>query len=223
LFQLSALFPAPARIERLLIRIPAVLLDPKARWLISQHLVSSENEYKHSSLHVVTRVRRMKRRSFMKRAATVALPGWPFDAALNGDGKLELLSPGHRGVPGSCEIDFHCYDAATGRLKWRLPIPGSPFGPHNQWDADSPTTPAVADIDGEGCDEAVFAIGKALYAVGGKKGGDWGAVRWTLEFPGPLGPPAIADTRGDGRAEIVVVCADGHVYGVGAAAIPQPA
>jgi hypothetical protein len=81
--------------------------------------------------------------------------------------------------------------------------------------ADSPTSPASADIDGDGRDEAVFGIGNKLYAVGATHGGQAGEIRWTLEFPAPVGPPSIADVDGDGLAEIVVVCGDGHVHVVG--------
>jgi outer membrane protein assembly factor BamB len=137
----------------------------------------------------------------------------------DGDRKLELLGPGHSRGIGSREQEFRCYDAATGQLKWVLPLPGSCFGPNVQEYPDSPTTPASADIDGDGRDEAVFGIGKTLYAVGTTQSGKAGEIRWTLEFPGPVGPPSIADVDGNGQAEIVVVCADGHVYGIG----PKPA
>src|SRR5262249_29639831 len=133
----------------------------------------------------------------------------------DGDGKLELLSPGHSRGVGSRAQEFRCYDAATGQLKWVLPLPGSCFPPNHGEYPDSPTAPASADIDGDGRDEAVFRIGKTLYAVGAARGGQSGEVRWTLEFPELVGPASIADVDGDGRAEIVVVCADGHVYGIG--------
>ena len=83
---------------------------------------------------------------------------------------------------------------------------------------NSPTLrlhPASADIDGDGREEAIFGIGNKLYAVGANRNGQAGEIRWTLEFPAPVGPPSIADVDGDGRAEIVVVCGDGHVYVVG--------
>ena len=102
-----------------------------------------------------------------------------------------------------------------GRFKWVLPLPGSCFDPNMGEFADSPTSPASADIDGDGREEAVFGIGNKLYAVGANRNGQAGEIRWTLEFPAPVGPPSIADVDGDGRAEIVVVCGDGHVYVVG--------
>ena len=76
-------------------------------------------------------------------------------------------------------------------------------------------TPATGDLDGDGRDEAVFSSGNTLFAIGTSPDGKTGAVCWSLRFPGSLGPAAIADTAGRGAAEIVVVCSDGHVYGVG--------
>jgi outer membrane protein assembly factor BamB len=135
----------------------------------------------------------------------------------DGDGRPELLSPGHRRAPASREQEFRCYDAASGAVKWKLPLPGSAFGANNQAYPNTPNTPAVADLDGDGREEAVFAIGKTLYAVGASADGKQGEFRWTLEFPDILGPAAIADADGSGQAQIIVVCADGNVYGVGPA------
>jgi hypothetical protein len=85
------------------------------------------------------------------------------------------------------------------------------------------TFPAVADIDGDGRDECLFTMGKTIYAVGAAKTGEatgspakGGAVLWKLELPATAGPITIADVDGRGTAQIVVGCADGHVYGIGA-------
>jgi len=43
-------------------------------------------------------------------------------------------------------------------------------------------------------------------------------VHWSLDFPDPVGPAAIADIEGTGQARTVLVCADGNVYVVGDAA-----
>jgi len=134
---------------------------------------------------------------------------------VDGDGRLELLSPGHRRAPGSLAQDFHCYDASNGELKWRLPLPGSCFIGNNRGFDDSPGTPAVADIDGDGRDECVFAILNSLYAVGSTQDGREGQVRWTLELPGRLGTPTIADLGLPRGLQVVVACADGYVYGIG--------
>src|SRR5207244_3331178 len=109
--------------------------------------------------------------------------------------------------------EFQCRDAATGALKWSVPMPDEPF-----------SFPAVADIDGDGRDECVFSMGKTIYAVGATKGGaagsaaPSGAILWKLDLPDRAGAVTIADVGGDGSARIVVGCADGHVYGIGPAA-----
>ena len=70
-------------------------------------------------------------------------------------------------------------------------------------------------------------MGKTIYAIGvakvetGKTSP--GEVLWTLDLPGRAGPLAIADVEGNGTAQIVVACDDGHVYGIGPAPTPlQP-
>jgi hypothetical protein len=133
----------------------------------------------------------------------------------DGDGRLELLSPGHGKTPGTGEQEFRCYDAATGRLKWTLRLPGSCFSPNGGFYSGTPTATATADLDSDGREECVFAAGSTLYAVGANRDGTAGEVKWKFEMPGSLGPPVIADTTGSGRPEIVVVCGDGYVYGIG--------
>lgn len=135
---------------------------------------------------------------------------------VDGDGKLELLSPGHCRQVGSTEQEFRCYDAAKGRPKWRLPLPGSCFSPNNGFVWGTPMTPAVADINNDGRDECIFAILNTLYAIGASKDGKAGEIRWTLSLPNLIGPAAIADADGSGQAQIIVICADGYVYGIGA-------
>src|SRR6185295_6216499 len=104
--------------------------------------------------------------------------------------------------------EFRSYDAATGAFKWRLPLPGSGFIGNNIGFPDSPVTPAVADIDGDGRDECLFSIVNTLYAIGTTADGSAGEVRWTLELPGRLGTPSIADANGDGSLQILVACGD---------------
>ncbi|MBI2194186.1 MAG: VCBS repeat-containing protein [Planctomycetes bacterium] len=134
---------------------------------------------------------------------------------VDGDGQMEILSPGHRREAGRREQVFHCYDAATGRIKWKLPLPGSCFGNNVQVFAASPTSPAVGDVDGDGRAECVFTVERTLFAVGSQASEEAGCVRWSLDFPDRLGPPAIADALGNGQAQVIVVCEDGYVYGVG--------
>ena len=119
---------------------------------------------------------------------------------MDGDGKLELLFPGAMSEDGR---ELQCRDAATGALKWRVSMPDAVL-----------SFPAVADIDGDGRDECVFTINNRVYAVGAAKEGGQGAIRWTLDLPARVGATAVADTEGNGGAQIIVVCADGNVYGI---------
>jgi len=73
---------------------------------------------------------------------------------------------------------------------------------------------ASADLDGDGRDEALFSLGRALVCIGASRAGTAGELRWRLEFPAPIGPPTIAALSADGRAAICVVGSDGYVYGV---------
>jgi len=63
-----------------------------------------------------------------------------------------------------------------------------------------------------------MTVGSTLYAIGSSPDGRSGEIRWRLTFPGPIGSPTLADVAGDGTMQIVVVCADGNVYGVGSEA-----
>jgi outer membrane protein assembly factor BamB len=136
---------------------------------------------------------------------------------IDGDGRLELLAPGYRRETDSTEQVFCCHDLASGQLRWRLNLPGSCFVGNNQGFPDSPTAPAVADLDGDGRDECVFAIDDTLYAVGTDAGGVAGEVCWTLKLPARLGSPTIADVEASGKLQVIVACADGFVYGIGPA------
>jgi len=146
----------------------------------------------------------------------VVLPGiGDFD----GDSRLELMSFGHApsGVPQTPESREHevrLFDAATGELRWTLPFPGSCFGMNGGRQKDSPMTPATGDIDGDGRDECIIAIGSMLYAVGVGADGT-GEIAWRLDFPDDVASPAIADLDGNGRPTILIVCGDGYLYGVG--------
>ena len=73
---------------------------------------------------------------------------------------------------------------------------------------------AGADINTDGRDEALFVLGSTLYCVGTPKPGADGALLWKLDLPASLSPPTIADADGDGWAEVILVGADGFVYGV---------
>ena len=57
----------------------------------------------------------------------------------------------------------------------------------------------------------VGAADQRVVAVGETAEGD-GAVQWECELPAAPTTPAIADTDGDGLAEIIVMGDDGVVY-----------
>jgi len=120
----------------------------------------------------------------------------------DGDGRLEIISSADRTRQGGTKFVCRCYDASSGRREWELPLdlPGSS------------SSAMSADIDSDGRDEAIFSRGNTLYAVGTTTDGRSAKLRWKLPFPATLGPPTIADIKGDGRARILVCCADGHVY-----------
>lgn len=130
--------------------------------------------------------------------------GWRNGAGygdVHGAGTLSLFFPGAAGGRGP---ELQVRAAATGALEWSLPLP-------------EPATafPTVADVDGDGRDECLFALGSTLYAAGSRRQGEGGEIRWRHGFPARIGPVTFADTRGTGRGEIVVLCEDGNVYALG--------
>jgi outer membrane protein assembly factor BamB len=124
----------------------------------------------------------------------------PGDA--DADGHVDLFVPG---VKCGDKRELQCRDAASGAVKWRLPL------------SEHPSEPAVADIDSDGRDECLFTVATKLYCVGATPDGRAGQVKWTLPLPNYATGPAVADVLGDGHAQIVVGCQDGYVYGIGAA------
>jgi len=144
---------------------------------------------------------------------------------VNGDGKLNVLSPGHPAFPTDTTTSlFHAYDAATGQLLWQVNLPGRPHAPVGGAYSDTPTLSATADVTGDGRVESIFAIGSTLYVVGSNAAGTGGEIVWTFTPDGGLlGSPIIADANGDGRAEIIVVSTSGMIYGIGNLAPPAMA
>jgi outer membrane protein assembly factor BamB len=134
---------------------------------------------------------------------------------MDGDGILEVVGPGFRRAPDSPAQDVQCLDARTGRLLWKLALPGGSYYGNNAAHPNPPGIPVAGDVDGDGRDEVLFSIGKDLYCVGAAPDRAAGAVEWTLTLPAPFAFPAIADTLGDGRLQVVAVCSDGFVYGIG--------
>jgi hypothetical protein len=113
----------------------------------------------------------------------------------NGEGRTEALGAGY-------EDGIRCYDAATGKVSWSLPLPvlGTPIGA------------ASADLDTDGRDEAVFVSGNTLYAVGKQAEDAQGALLWKIELPATPGPPALADLSAKEGLSILLAAIDGRVY-----------
>jgi hypothetical protein len=68
----------------------------------------------------------------------------------------------------------------------------------------------AADIDGRRGDELIYPSGNNLIAVTGDRTS--GRILWTWQGPAALSMPAIADSDGDGKAEILVRSADGVIH-----------
>jgi hypothetical protein len=111
---------------------------------------------------------------------------------IDGDGILEFLQVGS----GS----LLCIDSLTGSLEWSLPGIGGYI------------PPVTADINGNGRHEVIVASGNTLKAVGYNDAGG-GQILWTVSFPSNINAPAIAEINC--TMQIVVVCENGYVYGVG--------
>jgi len=123
--------------------------------------------------------------------------GYPYPAFgdFDGDGKWEAIAAGYAD-------GLHCYDCATGKIKWRLAPPA----------AGNLAGSASADLNGDGRDEAILVWGDRLYCVGCPSAGTPGALLWQIQLPATLGLPAITDVSGDGHAAILVGGADGFLY-----------
>lgn len=127
-----------------------------------------------------------------------AANGFPAVGDFDGDGQIESILVGF-------ENGTRCYDTATGKVEWTLPL-----------GANQNVNSAVsADINGNGRDEAVFVLGRTLYAVGIVDGDQSGSVLWTLDIKTKVSSPVIANVDGkgiDGTLSILVMGADGYVY-----------
>ncbi len=122
---------------------------------------------------------------------------WPVFGNFTGQGRLEAMGAGY-------PDGIRCYDAATGRVLWRLPMPapGSVIGSTS------------ADLNGDGRDEALFVIGQQLVCLGAGRTPAEGSVLWRLPLPAQTGPPSLAVLGRSESLSILLVGADGFVYAV---------
>ncbi len=130
---------------------------------------------------------------------------WPL--LVGGERFVEGLLPpsgerGWRGVQAEADGTLVGFDAATGRVAWRMPLGTAPSGI------------VTGDVDGDGRPEAMLGgqDGRLLVV---RDVGDRGEILWTKQFEGPVGTPLLADLDGDGKVEVAVSVGDGNVYVLG--------
>jgi outer membrane protein assembly factor BamB len=134
---------------------------------------------------------------------------------MDGDGSSEICGPGFQRSEDSSQQDFKCLEAHSGRLRWKLALPGGSFYGNNAAHPNPPGVLLCGDIDGDGLDECIFGIGNELYCVGWSATDRSGRVEWKFALPSSFATPVVADVTGDGSLQIVVVCNDGYIYGIG--------
>lgn len=122
---------------------------------------------------------------------------WPAFGNFTGRSRLEAIGAGY--LDGT-----RCYDAATGKIQWRfpMPVPGAAIGS------------ASADVNGDGRDEALFVIGQNLVCLGATSDAAEGRLLWRLVLPAQTGPPSLAVLSRNSGLCILLVGADGFVYAV---------
>jgi hypothetical protein len=122
---------------------------------------------------------------------------WPAFGNFTGRGRLEAIGAGY-------PDGVRCYDAATGEVLWRLPMPapGRVIGS------------ASADVARTGRDQALFVIGQELVCLGADGAPAEGRVLWRIPLPAQTGPPTLAALDRTGNLSILLAGADGFVYAV---------
>jgi outer membrane protein assembly factor BamB len=124
-------------------------------------------------------------------------PDWPAFGNFSGQGRLEAIGAGY-------PDGVRCYDAATGKVLWHLPMPA----------AGTVIGSASADLDGDGRDEALFVIGQQLVCLAAGSTPAEGRVLWQLPLPVQTGPPSLAVLDRQNGLSILLAGADGSVYAV---------
>jgi outer membrane protein assembly factor BamB len=134
-------------------------------------------------------------------------PGYlPSFGDFDGDGRADVVGVGY-------EDGVRCYDMASGQIKWRMQNPSDGFGDFGQKAQNPVKGSASADVDGDGRDEALIAVGRTLFCLGAPAAaGSEGEVRWSVELPAEVGPPTVVSLDKEGHLSILVVATDGYVY-----------
>ena len=115
-------------------------------------------------------------------------------ADVDGDGRMELGFTGWEHGQG-----LRCLDGATGAQRWEWPLEGNPN-----------VSVYSADIDGDGREEFLFAVGQTLFAVGERDGAP--RLVWQVDLPAKPGDLALADVDADGKLEILFIGSDSVLY-----------
>jgi outer membrane protein assembly factor BamB len=116
----------------------------------------------------------------------------------NGDGKPEIYINNYNSIL--------CIDGGDGFMEWSRNF----VVPQHTNGYGLISSPALADIDGDGKLEVIFAsCDRAMHALNAEDG----SIRWAYPCPMLVGSsPAVADIDGDGKAEVVFGCNDARVY-----------
>jgi len=153
------------------------------------------------------------------------LPGWPRPVAypgmsspaladLDGDGDLEIvIGTGYDGMsePGQCSdspSDPDCHGAIYAWHHNGSPVSGFPMWPKDYMNKNGfvRSSPVIADVDGDGQMEILFAMGWDIIVVG-HTGQQESILHTTWSL---FASPAVGDLDNDGKTDVVI---GGSKYG----------
>lgn len=101
---------------------------------------------------------------------------------------------------------------------WRVYLSHGEVFSEDPGDGGLPNAPVVADIDGDGAEEAIVSSSDGfLYALSGE-----GELEWVVDVGSELGEPILADLDRDGLVEVLVSSADGLLNVVGQPHLEAP-